>query len=161
MKVKAFLFCFSAFLLGGNLLAQDNVPNIIQDLNLTKPGEGRIKVQQDSSINNDLASFVPTDTLSHPKLSNEVMKGFKIQVFVGNNQNVSREEAEERQRLIRQAFPNQQAQIDYNSPSWRLRVGNFVDRYEAEQFMIDLKKEFPSFAKEMYVVQDKIRKPLR
>ena len=161
MRIKVFLFCISLFIGGSSLFAQDSIPNIIHDLNMTKPGEGKIRIMQDASIDASLASYVPTDTLSHPKLSNEMMKGFKIQAFVGNNQNISREEAEERQRLIRQTFPDQQALVTYDSPSWRLRVGNFVDRYQAEQFMIELKNAFPSFAKEMYVVSDKIRKPLR
>lgn len=161
MKIKALLFCFTAYFSVSSLYSQTETPNLLTDLNSVKSGEGHVKILQDETISKSLGSYMPNDSSAHPKLSNETTNGFKVQVFVGNDQNTSRVEAEERQRMISQAFPDQQALVSYNSPFYKVKVGNFLDRYQAEQFMEELKKAFPSFAKEMYIVSDKIRKPLR
>jgi len=48
----------------------------------------------------------------------------------------------------------------FDSPFWRLRVGNFATREEAEEVMEELKKTFPSFGKEMYIVVDEVKIPI-
>lgn len=161
--MKHFLFfTFTVFLLFCcNITGQNINSSIIKELNSSKPGEGSIRIMQDESINNDVASYATSsDSMKVIRLSNDMINGFKIQVFAGNNQNASKMEAEEKQRRLRQEFPEHQALISYNSPSWRLRVGNFVTRNEAEAFLVELKKAFPSFSREMYIVDDVIRRPL-
>ena len=44
----------------------------------------------------------------------------------------------------------------YKSPSWRVRVGDFKSRGEAEQVMQEIKDAFPSYAGEVLVVVDRI-----
>ena len=50
--------------------------------------------------------------------------------------------------------------IIYNSPFFRLRVGDFRSYEEANRALQDLKNAFPQFAREMRVVRDKINVPL-
>lgn len=101
-----------------------------------------------------------TDTANVIRLSNDRVNGFKIQVFSGNDQNVSRNEAEHKQAMVRAEFPQHQAETTFVSPTWRLRVGNFMSRPEAEAVLEEMRKAFPSFGREMYVVNDIIRRPL-
>ena len=44
----------------------------------------------------------------------------------------------------------------YKAPYWRLRVGNYLTREEAEIALEDLKTKFPSLAGEMVIVRDRI-----
>lgn len=149
-----FLFSTVAF-------AQHSTKTIIEDINTRKVGQGNVRVMQDETIDSRLALYnINTDTANVIRLSNERINGFKIQVFSGNNQNKSRSEAERKQSMIRSEFPQHQAETTFVSPTWRLRVGNFLTRAEAEEVMVEMKKAFPEFGKEMYVVSDIIRRPL-
>jgi len=88
------------------------------------------------------------------------MRGYKIQVFSGNDQRTSKNEALRKQNQINKAFPELEAVVLFDSPFWRLRVGNFATREEAEEVMEELKKTFPSFGKEMYIVVDEVKIPI-
>lgn len=141
--------------------SQKSTKDIISNINTPMGGQGRVKVLQDETIDSYLAlPQSDSDKVNIIRLSDERMNGFKIQVFTGNDQSRSRAKAEERQAQLRQEFPQHQAEVTYNSPSWRLRVGNFITRADAEIELAKLKKAFPSFSKEMYIVPDTIRRPL-
>lgn len=138
-------------------IAQQDHKTIIEDINTRKYGQGNIRILQDETVDSRLGQyFVETDTAGVIRLSDEKMNGFKIQVYSGQ----SRAEAEAKQASVRTEFKKHQAEVTYNPPFWRLRVGNFMNRAEADLVLVDMKAAFPSFGKEMYVVQDVIRRPL-
>lgn len=152
---------FILFTLSSVAYAQHSTRTIIDDINTKKAGQGNVRVMQDETIDARLAVYtVNTDTANVIRLSNDRVNGFKIQVFSGNNQQKSRSEAERKQSLIRAEFPQHQAETTFVSPTWRLRVGNFMTRPEAEAVMVEMKKAFPEFGREMYIVSDIIRRPL-
>lgn len=160
MKKTLHIF-LSLFLFSTIAFAQHSTKSIIDDINTRKPGQGIIRIMQDETIDARLAQYTSnSDTANVIRLSNEKVNGFKIQVFSGNNQNVSRSEAEHKQAMLRAEFPQHQAETTFVSPTWRLRVGNFLTRSEAEEVMVEMKKAFPTFGREMYVVSDVIRRPL-
>ncbi|MGB4446309.1 MAG: SPOR domain-containing protein, partial [Dysgonamonadaceae bacterium] len=88
------------------------------------------------------------------------MRGYKIQAFAGNDQRTSKNEAYSKQALINQAFPELETVIIFDSPFWRLRVGNFKTREEAEKVLDEMRMAFPSFGKEMYIVPDEVKIPI-
>ncbi|WP_369695166.1 SPOR domain-containing protein [Porphyromonas endodontalis] len=47
--------------------------------------------------------------------------------------------------------------VTYKSPFWRLSVGDFRTREEAQKAMQDLKRAIPAIAPELYIVRDNIR----
>ncbi len=160
MKKTLHIF-LSLFLFSTIAFAQHSTKSIIDDINMRKAGQGVIRIMQDETIDARLAQYVVnTDTANVIRLSNDKVNGFKIQVFSGNNQNVSRNEAERKQAMLRAEFPQHQAETTFVSPTWRLRVGNFLTRPEAEAVLEEMKKAFPTFGREMYVVSDIIRRPL-
>lgn len=149
------------------LNAQDNRKSIINELNKNNVNEGKIKIFTDDFVDNKVGTFILeaentaiSDTSKVIQLSNVQINGFRVQVFAGNNQNKSKEEAEDRQTLINSKFPQHQSYIKYDSPSWRLRVGNFTNRAEADLVLKELKQAFPYFSREMYIVPDVVRKPI-
>lgn len=54
-------------------------------------------------------------------------------------------------------YPELLPTVEYDAPFWRVRVGNFVEQSEAQAKMHELKKAFPSFAREMYIIRSQVR----
>lgn len=82
--------------------------------------------------------------------------GFRVQVYADNNQRVAKGEARQRERAISRRFPAMMTYVAYASPYWRLRVGDFRTQAEAEKAANDIRRAFPSYAKEVRVVRDRI-----
>ena len=88
------------------------------------------------------------------------IQGFRTQVFSGNNQRKSKEEAFRKEKEIKELFPDVPTYVTYNAPFWKLRVGDFRSHEEAYQMMRQLMEAFPGFAKEMYIVKEEVKIPL-
>ena len=82
--------------------------------------------------------------------------GYRRQIFADNNSKTAKREAEQKQASVTARFPELRAYITYKAPSWRLRVGDFRTRGEAVDMLAQLKKAFPSYAREMTVVVDRV-----
>lgn len=162
MNKKLHIF-FAFFCVTISLLAQDK--NIIEDLNMPKKDQGNVKVFQDESIQVSIGTYQSaTDALKiidwNTVTDFVMVKGFKVQVFSGNNQQQSKREAEYRRSQVKELYPEAEAVITYKSPMWRLRVGNFQTREEADVMLKELKKSFPTFGREMYIVPDNVKRPI-
>lgn len=66
--------------------------------------------------------------------------GFRIQIFSG----LDRQQANSEQSNFKSRYPNITSYISYTQPYYRLRVGDFRTRLEAEKFMNELKKYYSS-----------------
>lgn len=99
---------------------------------------------------------VVTDSISSFDGLNRSSKvhGFRVQVFADNNQRSSQQEARSKAKLINERFPEYETYIVYNSPYWRLKVGDFKSEFEAETVADELKKAFPEFSREVRLVRD-------
>ena len=76
-------------------------------------------------------------------------QGYRIQVISTNN----RTKALEAKTKIYQRFPELKTYLMYQSPFFKLKVGNFLDRQDAESYMQDIMQLFPSG---VYVVRDMV-----
>ncbi len=81
--------------------------------------------------------------------------GYRIQAYSGSGTR-SRQEAQGRMSAITAKYPHLRSNIVYKAPSWRLRVGDYRTRQEAKDALEGLKAAFPSYAKELTIVVDKI-----
>jgi SPOR domain len=70
--------------------------------------------------------------------SRRAMPGYRVQVMNTNNRN----EAVSAKTKIYQLYPEQKVYLMYQSPYYRLRVGNFKTRAEAESFLRSLSNQF-------------------
>lgn len=82
--------------------------------------------------------------------------GFRVQVYSDNNARTAKGTARQRERAISGAFPAFSTYVTYASPYWRLRVGDFRSQYDAEKAAAEIKRAFPSFAREVRVVRDRV-----
>ncbi len=82
--------------------------------------------------------------------------GYRIQAYTDNNQRTAKASAQQRARAIAMKFPQYRSYISYNAPSWRLRIGDFKSRSEAQAALARIRSVFPSYAREMTIVRDHI-----
>ena len=148
----------------GNALGQSAQKNdILKELNATS-GRGSVRVYEDESIKHVLGRPMSPPRTVYTSADGATqfyrMRGFKVQAFSGNNQRTSKDEAHRKQAQINGTFPDMESAVLFESPFWRLRVGNFTTRDEAEEAMQDLQRAFPSFGKEMYIVVDEVKIPI-
>jgi hypothetical protein len=137
---------------------------ILKELNGTSPGKGKVTVHEDEGIRHVLGRPVSPARTVYTSADGTVqfhrLRGFKVQAFSGNNQRTSKDEAHRKQAQINAAFPEHETVVLFDSPFWRLRVGNFATREEAEEAMQEFRKRFPSFGREMYIVVDEVKIPI-
>lgn len=136
-----------------------NPSEVITDY-LHEKSEGRITVIQPNELRARIkakAMLENADTLDFEAKNKTV--GYRVQVFSDNNQRTAKNQAEVRQHKISIQFPEWSVYRFYKSPMWRVRVGDFKTRGEAEFAMHELKEAFPSYAREMMVVVDNINLP--
>ncbi|MDR2815293.1 MAG: SPOR domain-containing protein [Proteiniphilum sp.] len=137
---------------------------ILRELNSAVSGKGHISVYEDESITHVLGRpMTPPRTVytgNDGATQYYRIRGYKIQAFSGNDQRTSKNEAQHKQQLINNAYPDLETVVLFESPFWRLRVGNFENRSDAEEVLKEMVKSFPSFGKEMYIVVDEVKIPV-
>ena len=82
--------------------------------------------------------------------------GFRIQAYTDNNPKTAKAAAQKRARDIAMKFPQYRSYITYKAPAWRLRIGDFKTRGEAQAALARIKKIYPNYAREMVIVRDRI-----
>ena len=86
-------------------------------------------------------------------------RGYRIQIFSGNNQRESKNEAYQKEKELNSVLPDFDTYVTFNPPFWRLRVGNYRTSEEAHAAFRELKKSFPRW-KEMFIVRDVVKYPM-
>ena len=144
MKVKA-TFIITSLLLGvaSTLCAKEN--SIIDKLQQPKNGAVVI-VNQPVEFN----ILLQRDTTA---IEDRLTSVYRIQVFSDNMQKRAKDQAYERARIIQESDPELATYVTFNSPFWRVRVGNYISYEEAAVKLRELKKQFPEIL-DMRIVKD-------
>ena len=147
------------------LLAQDAISDvqsesIVDKINRSEPGKGSVKIIQDDKIEEKIGR--PGAKIANSQESNGErqylnVSGWRIQVFSGNNQRVSKNEAFSKEADLKSTFPELSTYVKYNAPFWRLRVGDFQTYQDAQNMLVQLRHAFPAFGREMSIVKEKIQ----
>ena len=82
--------------------------------------------------------------------------GYRIQVFSDNNQRTAKANAEYRKRSIEQRMPGTRAYLLFESPYWRVRVGDYSSHSEAEAAMAEIRSAFPAFSSDLRIVRERV-----
>ncbi|MGL5787056.1 MAG: SPOR domain-containing protein [Bacteroidales bacterium] len=144
------LFISVAPIFGQTTGGQDST--ILQVLSQPKFGEGIVIIRQSDAI----ARLLGSRSWNKSK-EPFTQEGYRVQVFSGNNQHKSKNEAFYKEGKVKSLFPDLETYVTFKSPFWRLRIGDYRSYEEADQMMRKLKRAFPEFGKEMYVVKDEIK----
>jgi hypothetical protein len=76
------------------------------------------------------------ETMANNNRSIRYAPGYRIQVYVGNE----RQQAEATKLLIYQNFPELNPYLVYKQPTYRLKVGDFMRRMDAERYYSQIRQ---------------------
>ena len=111
---------------------------LVQELERDIPGKGQIRVQSDERLDSLIGTV--SEAQSGTKIK---ARGYRIQVFAGNNTRASKERANEVDRYIRSKYPDLPVHTEFRNPRWLCTVGDFLYYEEAYETLRKLKKETP------------------
>jgi adenylate cyclase len=87
-----------------------------------------------------------SDNLTHPSIP-----GYRIQIYFG----VNRQKASEVKLDFISKYPEMAAYLTYQQPNYKVRIGDFHNRYEAFQFLKKIEGLYPM----TFVVPDEVKLP--
>lgn len=121
---------------------------------------GAVQAQKMKTTANADSSFFFTrdpkldELIAKQKRSNlekQSMPGYRVQIYFGGN----RQKAAETKVEFNTMFPDLPAYISYQAPNFKVRVGDYSSRFEAQKLRRQLQAKFPT----TFVVPDDIRLP--
>lgn len=114
----------------------------------TTPTETRktTYVEPKYSVNKKLDSVL--DSIDRINVQRTFVDGFTIQVYSGSR----KEDAMKAKQELTSSLPDLQSEVLYSQPNFRVKVGKYYSRIEAQKDYLDVKKLFPT----AIVIPDKV-----
>ncbi len=116
----------------------------IDRLKLVEEGQGTVRILQDYRID-DLLKIDRAENSELPGF-----QGYRIQIFSGGGRD--REKAFSIREDLQERFPNERVYVKYQAPDFRVRIGNFRNKFEAMQLYKQCVRIYPY----CYLVKDQI-----
>ncbi|WP_224485052.1 SPOR domain-containing protein [Robertkochia aurantiaca] len=127
MRVSRILTCFAfvAFnlVLCQSVKAQTSADKTVQDAS--------VSIEQDERLTRLIEM--------KKKINKKDEKRYRIQIYNG-----TLKDAQEALKEFRKAFEDLPSDITFETPNYKVRVGKFRNRLEADRYLLEVKKEFPS-----------------
>lgn len=95
--------------------------------------EGTVRIESSAHIDEMLAQKKDYNKTV------ETLEGYKIQIYYG-----SEKKCYEVKDEFSSLFPNIATSIIFSTPQWKLQIGNYRTRLEADHTMVNIKKEYPA-----------------
>lgn len=164
MANRLFLYFMLLFSLGANVAAQESqhtqTNDFISSDSKTKfiyssgYSSGKVLYHRDARLDSLL---VVQKSLNK---ENAGIPGYRVQLYRGNQQKLSKDRAFEIESMVYQKLGNEtDVEVIFTSPYWRVHAGNFRMAWEAMRHEALLKKMFPEIAEDISVVKSTIRFP--
>lgn len=80
------------------------------------------------------------DTIAMHNKSIKFTNGFRIQIYVGND----RKAADDAKIYTYQKYPEIFPYLSYQQPIYKVKIGDFLNRMDAERYFSDIKELYPS-----------------
>jgi hypothetical protein len=150
----------TVFLIGFNSFSQEegwmsfrsnerdstDTTKMTQTLDYSKE-DGEVKVHKDKRID-ELEKFV---RFGEESLDGVLIDGYRVLIYFDQDKG----KAEQQKAHFMSLYNDVTAYVDYSAPNYRVRVGNYRTRLEAEKLKQDILGIFPT----AIVVEDKIQLP--
>ena len=131
--------------------------NIVDELQKQRAGQGTVTVHQDVRISALLGSvYVKAENETEPKVLKA--RGYRVQVYAGNNSRIARQEANDVAEQVKAEFPELPIYAFFQPPRWLCRIGDYRSIEEADAAMRRLKAT--GKFKEVSIVREQINIPL-
>jgi len=151
MKFKTaltLLFIFSTLTAFSQDYSYQKIDQMSSLPDTSQKAEGSVEVIRDSRIDSIVQMYI-----DYSKAQDGFM-GYRVQIFfdAGNN---SLQKAEVEAEQFQMLYPGDTAYISFTQPYYKVRVGDFRNRLEAEGYMQKILDDYPN----AFVIKDKIRFP--
>ena len=130
--------------------------NIVNERQKKEVGQGTVNIIQDERISALLGVVYVKNDDEEPKVLKA--RGYRVQVYAGNNSRIARSEANEVAELIKTEFPEIPVYAYFQPPRWLCRVGDYRSIEEADAAMRRLKAT--GKFKEVSIVREQINIPI-
>jgi hypothetical protein len=112
-------------------------PDITKQTTLTEPK---------FAVNKSLDTIL--DSIDHINVRRNFIDGFTIQVYSG----LKREDALNTKKLLTSSLPDLESEIHYAQPNFRVKIGKYFSRMDAQRDYVAVKKYFPT----AIIIPDKV-----
>lgn len=141
MNLKLSLYLFLLMLCGSPAFAQT---------------KGNVVVIKNPAIDSLIARRIllnklVTNNSVNKSASSVVVYGYRVQAYFGTD----RKEAYKTQAKLKQQYPNFETYISYNLPNYRIKIGDFRNRLEAEKLLSQLRSSYPT----LFIFNERINPP--
>lgn len=145
----------------GMLRAQESadtvaVASIVERINASGSIDVHHPAALDVRLHNSGRAADSDEQAQETKTTQQGRVGYRIQVFDDNNPRTARTEAQNRKRLMESRFPELHTYMQFNSPYWRVKTGDFRSRSEAEAMLEEMRQAFPYMGSQLRIVRDRI-----
>lgn len=129
---------------------------IVNELQQNRAGQGKVTVSQDARITALLGTIYEKNETGEAR--NLKVRGYRLQVYAGNNSRTARSEATSMGERVKSAYPELAVYTYFQQPRWLCRVGDYRSIEEADAMMRKLKAT--GKFKEISIVREQIIIPL-
>jgi hypothetical protein len=126
--MKQLSFLFLIIMVSGKMLAQTETDTLKNGVQVTKDTRYDLLVEKKAEINKKAVDF------------KKGTKGFRIQVL----NTTDRTQALNAKSKLLSLYPEHKTYLMYQAPYFKLRIGNFEERKEADALKKELNKLFPA-----------------
>lgn len=136
MNIKTVLLVTGFLLFSLQAFSQEKQGNleIIKDPLIERLQQSRIAFHTAAAVESS------NPESSKPKGTRGTALGFRVQIYSGP----SRNEAYAAQARFQQQYQDIASYVSYTQPNYRVKVGDFRSRSEAQAFMREVRKSFPT-----------------
>ena len=117
--------------------------------------DGRVVVIQDERVESVLHDYEMLRMKIMENPDNKAIPGYRIQIFFDSGLNSS-DRARQAKDEFQRTYPEIPAYISWKAPNYRVRIGDFKTRLEAERTMQLILSDYPN----AWVIKDEINFPL-
>lgn len=133
--------------------------NIVNALN----SQGNITVDQPEGLTRRLDRKEGQDERAQSEDNNEKAgsqatsprsrTGYRVEVFADNNVRTAKAQASNRKRMLQARLPQYRVYLVFESPFWRVRLGDFTTRAGAESALAEVRRALPGSTSSLRIVR--------
>jgi hypothetical protein len=127
------------------LLSGQAMMGFAQEKNKEK---GNIQIIQDDKVDLLVSKHIQINQ------NRKSMEGYRIQIFFDSGNN-SKTKAQSIYEGFKAKYPDVRAYLSFKSPNYKVRVGDFRTRLDAQRFLNDIIDEYPN----AWIIADMINLP--
>jgi len=135
-----------------SLVVTDSVPPVVLTYPQILLDMPNVHIEQDSLI-----TLLMEEKIAGVERGETERPGYRVQVYSSNHPQRGKSEALLIEQRIKQAMSNVPVYVIYASPSWKVRLGDFLSEQQAAELRDVFKGLFPDLADYTYIVRDQVR----